>query len=172
MMSRVAYAWGSTSYKVAAQVVGEELESIEEQAGEVTPRAIVDRASSPNNVLHPFFEWNNDRAADKWRLEQARHLVQSVIVKEIDGAEPKEPVRAFVSISREAGRSYVGIATAMSDDEKRAAVLQQAKKELEDWRQRYRSLTEFAKLFDAIDQLNVAGERLQLPQEAVSARLG
>lgn len=156
-MSEVQYAWkANRSFKIAAQIVGEELEQIEkEDGGRITPVAVVERAKSSNSVLHSFFEWDDSKAAEQHRLWQARSLIGAVVVRSYKDQETK-PVRAFVNVSGEEGREYLGIVSVMSDDEKRAAMLRDAKEELEEWRERYRGLQEFARVFDAIDQLNAA----------------
>ncbi len=61
-------------------------------------------------------------------------------------------VRAFVSVTRDRARSYTSIADAMSDDELRAQVVATAWDELAAWRRRYEGLSEFAKVFGAIDK--------------------
>lgn len=171
-MVTVTYAWkAGRRYKVSAQAVGEELEKIESRYGRVMPHNVVTVAASPASILHPFFEWDNEKAATEHRLEQARSLIRCVTVAPYDGHEPSSPIRAFVNISGDDGKEYNSIASVMGDDEKRERLLSTAKAELQDWRDRYRGLQEFAKLFDVIDQLGVAEER----RDGVthhSARLG
>jgi hypothetical protein len=156
MTSRVVYGWkDSRSFKVPAQVVGEVLEQIEAARGEITPRAVVEEARPVKSPIHSFFEWDDSKAADKYRDEQARALVACVVVRALDGAESKSAPRAFVSLSSDDGRSYLGIVSAMSDSEKRAQILSRARKEIEEWRDRYRALEEFSRLFKVIDKLAV-----------------
>lgn len=156
-MSSVQYAWkANRSFKVTAQIVGQELENIErEGGGRITPAAVVERAKSSNSVLHSFFEWDDSKAADQHRLWQARSLIGAVVVRSYKDQDTK-PVRAFVNISGDGGREYLGIISVMSDEEKRTAMLKQAKEELDEWRERYRGLQEFGRVFDAIDQLDAA----------------
>ena len=49
-----------------------------EKDGIVTTQAVIADAEDPQSPLHPFFEWDNDVAADSWRIEQARRLIRSV----------------------------------------------------------------------------------------------
>lgn len=49
-----------------------------EKAGRLTPAEVVDAARNPKSPLHAYFEWDNDRAADAYRLGQARQLIRSV----------------------------------------------------------------------------------------------
>jgi hypothetical protein len=153
----VTFAWKTgRSFKVSAELVGQELTQIEKAEGRVTPAAVVDRARSSNNVLHGFFEWDDSKAADQYRIEQARGLIQCVVVKAVGDAEPSSPVRAFVNLSGSDGREYLGIMRVMSDDVKREQLLRKAKQELDEWRARYRGLQEFASVFAAIERLDAA----------------
>lgn len=159
-MSSNKYAWRNTrSFKFSAQEAGEELERIEKKYGEITPRYTVDESKPEDATLHQFFEWDNEKAGDNFRLVQARSLIRCVTVSAFGGEEAKSPVPAFVNLrstnedEEEDGRSYVHIVTAMSDAEKREQILSQARKEIREWRHRYDALSEFSKLFKLIDKL-------------------
>ena len=53
--------------------------------GTLTPDAVVKDAKSVSSPLHTHFEWDDDVAANKFRLDQARRLIRSVRVDvEID----------------------------------------------------------------------------------------
>jgi len=156
MTHTITYAWKEgRGFKVPAQVVGEELEKIEQRYGQIDAKHVVTVAANPTSPLHNFFEWNDAKAATQYRLDQARGIIQCVIIKAI-GDKEQRPVRAFVNISVEAGRQYNSITTVMSDKEKRARLIAQAKSELEDWRERYNDLREFSEVFEAIRQLEAA----------------
>jgi hypothetical protein len=51
-----------------------------EKRGRLTPRDLVDAARDPSSPLHSEFEWDDGKAADDWRIEQARRLIRSVKV--------------------------------------------------------------------------------------------
>jgi hypothetical protein len=142
----------------SAQEVGSRLETIRLlNGGSLTPPAVVEDATAPESPLHPHFEWDDAKAADEFRLAQARELVASVMVvyaDEVQGA-PTEPVRAFASIGGETGkpRAYTSTLEAMRAPAMRAEILAQARAELEGWRRRYRHYTELAKAVEAIEQV-------------------
>jgi hypothetical protein len=56
-------------------IVQRELKKIQSKDGRLTADATVQAARDPKNPLHKAFEWDNTRAAHKWRLEQARTLI-------------------------------------------------------------------------------------------------
>ena len=64
-------------FKADAQKCYEEIQQIGE---EVTPLQVLDRAKDKSSELHKCFDWNNSVAADKWRLYQARSVLNHLIV--------------------------------------------------------------------------------------------
>lgn len=60
--------------------------------GELTAKEILELARPPSSYLHRFFEWDDSVAAERYRLNQARKIIQ-VLVVEIEG----QIVREFTS---------------------------------------------------------------------------
>ena len=153
----MVYKWSIGIYdKVDANVAGAELEKIEQEQGEVTGQAVVDAARPKKSVLHGLFEWDDKIAGEKWRVEQAKHMIAAlVIVPEEDRNYDK---RAYVNIvkrsdNKQAQARYINYENAMSDEEMRETVLQNAKEELAIFREKYKSLSELAGVFEAIDKV-------------------
>src|SRR5262245_27290044 len=67
-----------------AEVVEEALAEISDERGFLTPRAVVEAARPEGSTLHPYFLWDDQAAAEEYRLAQARHLVRSVTVRVVD----------------------------------------------------------------------------------------
>lgn len=137
-------------------IVVREMERIESRDGVITADAVLESATPASSPLHEYFEWNNGAAAKKYRLWQARMLIRSVsVVYEEDGSGKYN--RGFVNLTVTTDgtteRGYIGIARAMNDTELREQLLEQARQEAIDWRNRYRNLTELAAVFDAIDNM-------------------
>ncbi len=152
------YRWkpGSTA-KVDAQVVGETLEALRvRQNGRLESEDVLDVARDPTSPLHPHFEWDDSIAAEAHRLDQARYLIRSIEVEVEKADAPPVPIRAFVSVQRDADRSYTSTAHALSQPDLRAQVLAQAWRELEAWRNRHAELVEFARVFATIDEARPA----------------
>jgi mitochondrial fission protein ELM1 len=64
----------------------------------LTPRAVLADAESPSSPLHKRFTWDDDKAAARWRLHQARILVASVrVTVTVVGRGPVE-TRAYISL--------------------------------------------------------------------------
>ena len=164
------YQWkdGSRFNQIEAQAAGECLEQIRKDAGgNLLPADVVDAARPKRSVLHPAFEWNDSKAAEEFRLEQARSLVRSVVVTIEPGSEAPKTIRAFVSIrssgdDEEESSVYTSTEAAMADPSLRAQVVRQALREAESFRRRYAQYAELAAIFKAIE--NVA--RKVKPDEA------
>lgn len=151
------YQWKEGSrISIDAQAAGEEMERIRVvNNGRLDAKDVVIAAAEAASPLHEHFEWNDAAAAERWRLEQAGHLIRCITV-EIGEHEGTEPIRAFVSVVRDEDRSFTSIQHAMSDVDLRKQVISQAWTELEAWRKRHAELIEFARVFTAIDQARPA----------------
>lgn len=152
----MVYQWSIGLYaSVDANDAGAELERIEKENGEITSQAVVDAARSKKNVLHGLFEWDDKIAGEKWRLNQARCMIAAlVVVPEEDKSYDK---RAYVNIVKRSDNKqeqarYINYESAMSDEEMRATLLENAKEELRIFREKYKTLSELAAVFEAIDK--------------------
>ena len=156
-MATVVYRWNSRpgfDFKGSAQVVGEHLEELATATGGITPERVVDDARNPQSPLHENFEWDNTAAAESWREHTARNLIGSLVVVKVNETQVTGTVRAFVSVRDGDNKGvYTPIVTVMSDAEMRKQVLERARQELHQWRNRYADLSEFAKVFSAVDEL-------------------
>ena len=133
--------------------------------GQLTPEAVVEDARRKNSPLHDHFCWDDKQAAAEHRLQQARHLLNCLVVRYVDEKEEDASpiVRAFYHIpmgdsddeSDEVGGVYVESKRVFADEMLRQRVLHKAKQELDAWRRRYADLQEFARIFDAIELVKV-----------------
>lgn len=149
------YQWKKGAHhapNIEAQTAGEELERIRvHNNGRLENADVVSAARDKASPLHPAFEWNDKKAAEAYRLDQAGDLIRAVDVVMEKDDDTAKPIRAFVSVKRDEDRSYTSIQHALSDDDLRAQVVAQAWSELEAWRKRYAELVEFAKVFALIE---------------------
>jgi hypothetical protein len=147
----MVYRWRPGAHtKTDAQVVGEHLETLRQANGGLTARLVVDDAKASDSPLHDELEWNNARAADEYRLHQARVLMASVVVvMSVDG-EKEKTTRAFVVVSEDDVDRYESIQVVLNDATLRQQVLARALRELEAWQKKYDDLEEFAGVRRAI----------------------
>lgn len=147
------YNWRFNNLPVDAQTAGEHLSELEEQHKSLTPEIVLEDARPSDAVLHSCFEWNDQSAAEKYRLNQARYLICNLVVVQQTSDTPKS-VRAFVSIAPLPQKGeYVSVARAIVDPRYREQILQNAISELRAFKKKYADLKELADVFDAIDKL-------------------
>ena len=105
-------------------------------------------------MLHGLFQWDDTAAAEAYRLTQAREIIGNIAVVRILDREPRTPVRAFVNILPDSGeRGYVSVVKVLSRADYTRQMLSAALEEFSALRDKYRSLTELAELFAAIERL-------------------
>ena len=112
-----AFQWRKNYFgpkKVKAEDAQAEIERIREEKGAVCAEYIVDAARPKNSILHPEFEWDNTKAAEFWRREQAQRMIRCIVI-----AMPQmtDPVRAYVLVSNEeapTGTDYADTRTVVS----------------------------------------------------------
>lgn len=117
----------------------------------LVPREIVARASDPSHPLHDRFEWDDSVAADAWRTDQARTLIQQFYT--IERATQK-PIRVWISLNadRRTG-GYRESVDVMNDPQLRAQFLATAIDDLSAWARTYGALLELQPVFDALDDV-------------------
>lgn len=87
--------------------------------GTLTPTAVLDDARSPNSPLHDYFEWNDDVAAEKYRLDQARRLIRSVRVEiEVDDVVVNVVRYVHDPDADDGEQGYVEAASLRSDEDR------------------------------------------------------
>lgn len=145
---------GARLSRVEAQLVGQHLTGMIERNGVLDPKAVLVEARDEASPLHGFFTWDDNAAAEAFRLDEARRLIRSVrvVIQRSPEQSPLE-VRAFVRVASEKKNTYLPVARVMSDDDMRKQLLAKALLELQAFRQRYATLSELAVLFDAMGSL-------------------
>lgn len=132
------------------QKVGETLDALQRENGRrLTPRIVVDAARPAESPLHESFEWDDARAAELHREQQARQMISCVRVVIDDGPESKLQ-RAFVNvvetIDEEEQHSYVPMARVLADAELFRQVCETAARDLHAWESRYEQFEELASI--------------------------
>lgn len=137
----------SSLYKADAQKVAEEISSIGESA---TPAQIVYKARGVETELHKCFEWDDAKAAEAHRLQQARQVVCHLVIREtVTDGNP--PIRFFFKPDNRNG--YQPTRTIIRNKDRYQNLLAIAMRDLDALRRKYHSLTELEQVFEAIDGL-------------------
>lgn len=138
-----------------AQAIGQHLETLEV----VTPQAVLADATKKRSPLHKHFEWDDSVAAERHRLQQARNLVNHlVVVVVINGV--KQDTKAFHNVTVEfeyetEGDIYAPVSVVKKNEALAKQVVRKAYGELKAWERRYKQYAEvFGSVFGAIDDLD------------------
>lgn len=135
-----------------------ELAKLEEKHGRLDPTTVVEFAKNPETALHARFTWDDTRAAEQWRLHQARNVIRArVTILETESGPVS--VRAYPKVSGEQG--YQTIERVMSRPDLMKQYLEDMKRDYLAFRRKYRDLEMLDKrtrarvqpLFDAGDRI-------------------
>lgn len=125
------------------------LQSIYDQKGKLTPALVLDEARDPNHPLHHRFQWDDSKAAEAYRLQQARDLIRSVRVtyREATEKEQSRAVRGFVAPrSPDKPNEYIPVEEALADPLTRKLLLKQMERQWQDMKRQYGHMVEFWQL--------------------------
>ena len=142
---------GSPFKKKHVQAIGMFIENINNKTSENILEHI---KSSPDHVIHDYITWDDGVAAESYRLQQVRNIVNHIEVRIVDNGN-STPVRAFYALTDEKGTKtsfeYVSVDDVFSNEHKRGQVITRAKTELKNWRDRYKSYNELHDVVSLIE---------------------
>ena len=137
---------GSPFKKGEAQRYGERLDYLtSKNRGRITPEMVIEEAKLKSSVFHNYFEWDNTEAAEQYRIQQARNLINHIVeIVVIEGKQSKQ--RSFFSIKNGGGnKAYVTIKTAVTKPNYRVQLLNQLISTME-------NATELMKMFRSYEK--------------------
>ena len=139
------YAWKVNGlYKADPTKVHDEIANIKD----ITPENIVIRAKDKKSELHKCFEWDDTKAAAKYRVWQARNICANLIVITRDADPVQEPRAFYVAGSSE---SYQPVQRILQNEDSYQKLLKRAMAELKSFKQKYSMLKELQQIFDLIE---------------------
>lgn len=144
------YSWKNYIFTQDSQKVGEELEELE-KVSEITNKNVLEYArKNKDSELHKCFEWDNEKAGEKYRLIQATNVISSIsfVIEE----EPIKKQKVYFSVKSDAkeSRKFKNIKDILEDDEDYKALLNKARKEFETCKDNYDNLIKREDLKDII----------------------
>jgi len=114
---------------------------------------VIELARDENNVLHKHFTWDDSKAADAFRKQEARALIQRCRIKLVEHEATE--VRAFVSLptDRENGGGYRLTTRVMGDDGMKDELLRDIKLTIQRWNKKLHLLDQdLAELLLAVEE--------------------
>lgn len=140
----------SSHIKADPQIAGEMCEELERTGG-LTAKRLVDANRAADAPLHNCFEWNNRKAAELYREEQARHIIRCIVIVP---EETNEPVRKFFNIEYKEPE-YKSIEAILKSEDDTEKLFRRCLAELNSVRRKYASVQKAYAVFAAIDQLTI-----------------
>lgn len=120
---------------------------------EITPENVLEKAKNSKTELHKCFEWDDSVAGEKYRLIQARQIIQHFMIVSPETDDSSVKVRSYqISTTRNV---YLPSRVIVQQPDEYKALLKRAKAELEAFKQRYKTLAELESLFEVIDEVLV-----------------
>ncbi len=91
-MSVKNYAWKIPSFakNIDIDLAIQEMERIESLYGSLTPQNILDASRPQNALFHTLFQWDDTLAAEHYRLQQARTILNNIEVSVISDGQAKQ----------------------------------------------------------------------------------
>ena len=149
------YKLGDKMFPVSANDAGTYLEKLHTNFGMIDPKSVVVMAKDESNILHNCFEWEDTKAAEGYRILQAKSLIRSIVVvdEKKDVEEKYIVTRAFVNVpmSKEGIKSYHTISAAMENDYSKAMLLKQAERDMIIFQTKYVGLSELSEIMLAMN---------------------
>jgi len=167
------------------QQVGEAIEEIIVAKGAVGPREVVEAARPTSAVLHSYFTWDDTAAAEKYREQQAAHLMRSIVVVQSQDTKTALPMRAFVAVAGAAviddaapegaaPARYITLAEAKRVVSYREEMMRTAMRDLDAYRIRYQLLADLTGWATALNKartmLEQAIEASQVTKRAPASK--
>lgn len=127
--------------------------------GYLDPALVVETARDESSILHNEFEWDDDSAAEHYRLAQAGALIRRVkftVIKNNSETKTIDIGTTRVYQSRQSKRrgetrGYETVQDIMKSPEKRDELIQQVLREMMAYRKRYADLIALSDVWAAID---------------------
>jgi hypothetical protein len=135
-------------FKADAQTVYNELREI---GDEFVPEDVVEAAKDESKELHKCFEWDNDTAAEKYRLHQARLLTSNLVFRKATSEEEDEPIPVRIFNKTEPSGGYKPPERVFTQADEYEKLLKRATSELHQFKIKYSMLKELDYILSLID---------------------
>jgi len=144
---QIVNSWKIDKFPVSADTAKAEFDRIYEKFGELTTKAVVDESRAEDSALHSCFEWDDAKAAEKYRERQAGDMIRCLVtVVTHDGEEQPTQVRAIVKTTEK----YEPITVTFRSPEKTAVLLADALADIRKFKAKYGALSQLSEVFAAM----------------------
>jgi hypothetical protein len=125
-----------------------ELEKIRVKHGTLKPKIVLKEATNPKHPLHNRFEWDDAKAGNMYRLQQAQELIASVRYRFTTPTGEERNIRRYYAVrATDADQyEYDDVEEAMQDAFRRKLILNEMQRRMDELAQQYGNLQEFWEL--------------------------
>lgn len=149
----MVYQWKDMSFiKADPQAAGEQMALLEETGG-LTPARLVEANREIGTPLHDEFEWDDEKAAKRFRETQAQYVIRHIVVESSGLSGVPVQIRAFVNLRDNEERKYLSLSRVLSDNELHQQLLEEAKSDLVAFKAKYETLEELTSVFQIIKEV-------------------
>ena len=157
----MVYQWSAGyNYKASPEAAAKVMQKLAD-AGQLNASNLVKVSRPKNAPLHDDFEWDDTKAAESWRKQQGRCMINSLIIipEEKDEKAESGPVRAFFKVKPLSHESvYESTQVLIKSRDGREALREQAAKELTSFRMKYNTILKWVgieeEINDSIERLH------------------
>ena len=111
------YAWKLTGLAKGIKIddAVKELQRVESLYGSLTPENVLNASRDESALFHKLFEWDDSTAAEHYRLQQARTILNNIEVKIVSSGEEKT-IAVYEVVKTSGTAQYKSIDTMTPDD--------------------------------------------------------
>lgn len=160
-MGKVIYEFKKGSrINLNAEKTYEELQTIKSNNIEnmLEPPEVVEYArNNPQSELHKGFEWNDSKAAEQYRLQQARQIIYNIRIIQVEddvNVDVAKTVEYIPYTHLDTISGYKSTIEVYKNEEDYEQLKQQAYRDLLYWSKKYNNIVEFKQIFEDIENLN------------------
>ena len=124
------------------------------ERGALTAQNLVEASKPIDAPLHNEFEWDDEKAASKYREHQARNIINALVIVPDENVPAKEPVRAYFQIE-DGGKRYTQLTAIMESPTQMEMLLKSALNELAAFKKKYGLLQELQDVIKSIDETQI-----------------
>lgn len=156
------YTW-KFNHGVPAHVAGDVILAIEKRDGSVTKASLLEASRPEDSPTHKCFEWDDHKAAEQWRLNQAGAIIRDLQIEYVDSESDSEPtvIPMFVNVKPSGLLDegvYKSAEIAVRNENDNATIISNAIRDLEKFKKKYETI---ASLKGIISDINSAIEKLK-----------
>lgn len=118
----------------------------------ITPEELLEKARNESTELHKCFTWEDSEAAEKWRIHEARRIIQTLVIRvEETEVQPQREFRLLQPSSEP--KVYQPIQFFARNQDEYEKLLERAKDELRRFKERYKEISELENVILAIEEV-------------------